>query len=334
MNGTDVPLAPTVSAAYPQVNSLPTMADRTLVLFPGAVGDFLCALPALRSARQNGAPTTLVLRAELFPLLAPAEFDALSIDRREVADLFADGEVADTTRSLFGGHAMSHSWTGHGNEAFARRLRAATGGAVSMHRFRGMAPGEHASRYYARCLGVEPSPMRLEPPAAAERWARELWQTGDLPAAVLAVHAGSGSTRKSWQGMAAVAKEWRRRGGAVIAIAGPAESRVPEADLLVRGEPLDRIAALLRRARFYLGNDSGISHLAGLVGTPGMALFGPSDPAIWHPLGGSVRVVHAPTPCPGCGPELFCAHRLPVERVLAQLASLEASQPQWTRSVR
>ncbi len=302
------------------------MTDRTLVLFPGALGDFLCALPALRAARRrDGAPTTLVVRPELFPLLAPAEFAALSIDRREVADLFADGPLADTTRKIFGGHATVHSWTGHGDETFARRLRAASGGAVSVHRFRGMAPGEHASLYFARCLGVEPPPMQLAPFAAAECWARELWRIGELLAPVLAIHAGSGSPAKNWAGMSTVAEEWRRRHGAVLAIAGPAESGAPEADLLVRGEPLDRIAALLGRADVYLGNDSGISHLAGLVGAPGVALFGPSDPAIWHPSGGTVRVVHAPDACPACGPKIFCVHRLPVERVLAELASLEAA---------
>ena len=44
-------------------------------------------------------------------------------------------------------------------------------------------------------------------------------------------------------------------------------------------------------ARVYIGNDSGIAHLAAAVGTPVVALFGPTDPRVWAPRGRDVRVV-------------------------------------------
>jgi ADP-heptose:LPS heptosyltransferase len=40
----------------------------------------------------------------------------------------------------------------------------------------------------------------------------------------------------------------------------------------------------------YVGNDSGITHLAAAVGTPVLALFGPTDPKIWGPRGAHVRI--------------------------------------------
>jgi ADP-heptose:LPS heptosyltransferase len=43
----------------------------------------------------------------------------------------------------------------------------------------------------------------------------------------------------------------------------------------------------------YLGNDSGITHLAALLGVPTLALFGASDPAVWHPVGKAVKVIAA-----------------------------------------
>ena len=47
----------------------------------------------------------------------------------------------------------------------------------------------------------------------------------------------------------------------------------------------------LARARIYIGNDSGITHLAAAVGTPVLALYGPaSDPTVWAPRGEHVRV--------------------------------------------
>ena len=45
----------------------------------------------------------------------------------------------------------------------------------------------------------------------------------------------------------------------------------------------------LRTASLFVGNDSGPSHLAGIMGLPTIALFGPTDPAVWKPLGPRVR---------------------------------------------
>jgi ADP-heptose:LPS heptosyltransferase len=51
------------------------------------------------------------------------------------------------------------------------------------------------------------------------------------------------------------------------------------------------LGAVLERARLYVGNDSGISHLAAAWGAPVLALFGPTDPAQWAPIGPRVRVL-------------------------------------------
>ena len=49
--------------------------------------------------------------------------------------------------------------------------------------------------------------------------------------------------------------------------------------------------ALMTEAALYLGNDSGITHLAAACGTPTIALFGPTDLQIWAPLGPRVRII-------------------------------------------
>jgi ADP-heptose:LPS heptosyltransferase len=56
---------------------------------------------------------------------------------------------------------------------------------------------------------------------------------------------------------------------------------------------LPQAAALLQRCRLYVGNDSGVSHLAGRLGVPTAAVFGPTDPAVWRPLGPHVQPVAA-----------------------------------------
>jgi ADP-heptose:LPS heptosyltransferase len=55
-------------------------------------------------------------------------------------------------------------------------------------------------------------------------------------------------------------------------------------------EDLYQLACHLAQASLYVGNDSGITHLAAAVGTPVLALFGPTDPAVWAPRGEHVRV--------------------------------------------
>jgi ADP-heptose:LPS heptosyltransferase len=61
-------------------------------------------------------------------------------------------------------------------------------------------------------------------------------------------------------------------------------------DLSVAG-----LAAFLSGCALYVGNDSGVTHLAGMLDTPIVALFGPSEPALWTPLGPRVITLRSPT---------------------------------------
>jgi len=297
---------------------------RILTLFPGALGDLLCCWPALDTLRRaTGAALTLVARDAWFAALPPDDLTALSIERREVADLFGSGPLAPATRALLHGFARVESWTGSGDENFARRLAdAAATAAVAVHPFRALRSGEHAAQYFARCLGIEAIVGALPVRAAAARWADGLWSAAGLGDETLVIHSGSGSARKNWEGMNAVAERWRAAGGHVIALRGPADRERAQTiahDAEIDSAPLDRVAAVLARSSRYLGNDSGISHLAGQIGARGVAVFGPSDPIAWRPLGQGVRVLHAPDACARCGGDRFCVHRLSPGDVLAAL---------------
>jgi len=73
--------------------------------------------------------------------------------------------------------------------------------------------------------------------------------------------------------------------------AGP-EEELAEA---VRFEDLYELACWIARARVYIGNDSGISHLAAGVGTPVVAIFQTTDAGVWSPRGPHVRVLERPS---------------------------------------
>ena len=91
-------------------------------------------------------------------------------------------------------------------------------------------------------------------------------------------------------------------GREVVAIVGEADRE--ETDYFRRNMPelplladmsLVELAALLTECQLFLGNDSGITHLAAAVGLPVVALFGPTDPAVWGPRGrGPMRILSAP----------------------------------------
>jgi hypothetical protein len=102
------------------------------------------------------------------------------------------------------------------------------------------------------------------------------------------IHPFSGSPRKNWQleKFRGLARQLERT-MPVRWCAGPEDPPIENA---VRIDDLYELACWLAGARLYIGNDSGISHLAAAVGTPTLVLFGPTDPTVWAPRGHHVRV--------------------------------------------
>jgi heptosyltransferase-3 len=75
-----------------------------------------------------------------------------------------------------------------------------------------------------------------------------------------------------------------------VFVHGPAEAALESAlaahrSATLRGLELGAVAGIARLATAFVGNDSGVSHLASAAGACGVMLFGPTDPARWRPLG-------------------------------------------------
>jgi heptosyltransferase-3 len=161
--------------------------------------------------------------------------------------------------------------------------------------------GPHASLWLAHSLEpmglaetAEPGTLVWSP--ADRRDAIE--RTPELPSGFVAVHPGSGSRSKNWplERFAAVAR--RLAGGQPwLLVFGPAEAEMPdlEGSVVARSWPVRTLGATLARAGLVVGNDSGASHLAAASGAPTLALFGPTDPALWAPVGPSVETLRAPS---------------------------------------
>ena len=134
---------------------------------------------------------------------------------------------------------------------------------------------------------------------------RQALADGDVangPRAV--IHPGAGSEEKCWplERFIRLADELRADGLNVTAVLGPVEAdrwrdgridRLRAAMPVLADAELPTVAGLLAAAELYVGNDSGASHLAAAVGTPTVALFGPTNPVHFRPLGRRVEVVAA-----------------------------------------
>jgi len=164
------------------------------------------------------------------------------------------------------------------------------------------ASGEHASRWLARAVfgfvGEPPPETPACEATADEREQAAEWRRR-LPTEFVAVHPGSGSPAKDWpaERFAAMLQAVGATGEYLL-VEGPADARSAEplrsgAAAVARSLPPRVLGALLSGARAFIGNDSGVSHLAAAWGAPTVALFGPTDPAIWSPVGPRVAVVRS-----------------------------------------
>lgn len=280
------------------------ITSRVLVIFPGALGDLICLAPTLgRIARRHPqADLELMARDELaqFAVGRLGIRRAHSIDRREVSHLFRGGgdEIALAQR-FFGPFERIYCFFGARIPGFRSALgRASREHAVSFHHFRPPGEGHVAEAYLggigedARgALAAELSLLRSDVESAARR-------LGGLaePGKFVAIFPGSGSASKNWplENFAVLAKSLEQE-TRVLFVLGPAEAgmehQLARAHGVLRDLPLGTVAAVARFAKAFVGVDSGVSHLASAAGTPGVVLFGPTDPARWRPLG-KVRVVH------------------------------------------
>jgi ADP-heptose:LPS heptosyltransferase len=202
---------------------------------------------------------------------------------------------------------------------------------------------DNAVRLVNAALGVQaaaPSVPTLRIPDAARTAAERLL---DWPAdgPLVAIHVSAGREVKQWPEarFRDLARALIERHGAMIVFTGAAEDRV-QTDLAARDLPAGRVrdlsgradlptlAAVLERADLLVTVDTGPMHLAQAIGTPVVAVLGPSDPVRYAPRGRFDRVVRIDLPCAPCNrirrPPARCVGHTPdclagidVARVLA-----------------
>ncbi|HEX5530501.1 MAG TPA: glycosyltransferase family 9 protein [Methylomirabilota bacterium] len=270
------------------------MESRILILHPGALGDVLQAVPALRGLRARGR-LTFAGQPRLGRLLVALGvvdetrgFDGLGLEA-----LFTDAPAPPAVAAFLGGFTRVVSWFGSGDATYRARLAALAADPV-------VAPPvpDDDTPVWRHLLATVPVPTFAESLAVAP-----IRPGGARPgSAALIVHPGSGGAWKRWPAerfaevIAAVAA---RHALTVMVHQGPADRAAVEALLARLDRPVERLvepelpalAVTLAGSRAYLGGDSGISHLAAAVGAPSVILFPPAHLPRWTPWSPAARPV-------------------------------------------
>lgn len=200
----------------------------------------------------------------------------------------------------------------------------------------------HSVEQQLALLGWTGVPVSDRPPTqlavtaeAAASIAARLQAAGMTATPFAVIHPAAAFATKQWatEKFARVANALAGEGLGVVAITSPDETQIVEelkrnssAQVMSLSDlSLPEITALLARARLFVGNDSGIAHIAAAVESPAVVIFGSSNVAHWRPWArAAAEVVYEELECQPCHgyfceefDEPECIKRVPVERVIA-----------------
>lgn len=272
------------------------------------MGDFLLTLSVIQAVREMlacrevvgiaGAPSARLAagRSAVDTWLSPED---LGVYRLFCTDLPLGSHLA----KLLGEADHVLNFLGGPTEAIHERLQRVVAGQLASVDPRPIArtrrEGRHITSQWTADLRdagwnvPDPRAARIELRRAGPSSGRAT--PSESPPRVL-IHPGSGGRAKCWPIDRFLALADSLAGMDLAWMLGPAEveeaRRVHERDESLLVEP-DLIKAAEQMAGFdlYVGNDSGMTHLAAAIGLTTVAIFGATDPRIWRPLGESVTVV-------------------------------------------
>jgi heptosyltransferase-3 len=304
-------------------------AQRAVILQPGALGDCLLTLPLVRLVKEalDLGGVDLVGHAEYIGILpGRSSVDGIrAIDSIELHRLFVESgrfDLADQDPliHLFSAYSWIITFLGEPGSDFEQNLIFTTNCSHSAEvvtlplkppRSARQHIAEIYTEHFARQSGLPMEKARVDPHGVQIRVGQAdrdlgveiLEQVGiDLSKRLVVIQPGSGGQKKCWhlENFLNITRTLRGPDVEVLFLLGPAEvERLrPSEKVQIHGVTrcvahlsLPQVVGLLSCADAFVGNDSGVTHLAAGMGLRTVVLFGPTDPAIYRPLGPRVAVV-------------------------------------------
>ena len=306
--------------------------QRAVILQPGALGDCILTLPLAKLIKQalDLGGVDIIGHAEYVGILPERScVDGIrSIDSAELHRLFVEPgkfDLADHDPLIhtFIDYSWIISFLGEPDGDFEQNLIFTTNCShsaeiITLSLKPPMGKRQHVAEFFveqfARHSGLSAEQTKIDEKGILIRVTDAdrdcgvdlLEQAGiDLSKRLVVVHPGSGGRKKCWHldNFLTVAKTSRSQETEVVLLLGPAEvERLrPSEKVRIHGVAkcmahlsLTQVVGLLSCADAFVGNDSGVTHLAGAMGLRTVALFGATEPAVCRPLGPAVTVVHDP----------------------------------------
>lgn len=301
----------------------------TLIYHHGALGDFITTFPLLSYLRSNSDSKICLLSKTSHGQLAEAAGlidNYIDVNSRTFLCLFMEKLTKQTEMFLkrfnrfiiFANHdspLIEHIRQIHNVQVYIQ---------PPFHKSKIHTAHYHMSLLKEHGCSIEDYKLHFSIPKNIQESADTLVYNKDK---TVIIAPGSGSPIKNWpiEKYKELSFHLKEKYFKVIWVAGPAENHftLPENETVVRTPDLLSLVAFFLNSKYYVGNDSGVTHLAGISGCNVIALFGPSDPVVWKPLGNSVNVIYKSQSCSPChlknvtrNCDLECMRKIEVEDVL------------------
>ncbi len=309
-------------------------ALRGVILQPGAIGDCILTLPLVEFMKDClglGGVDILGHTEHIGIFPGRTCVDSIrSIDSVDLHRLFVETNTfdladGDALINTFGDYAWIVTFLGEPDSNFEQNLIFTANCSRSTEIITlSMKPSEklsaHITDFYIEQLAaqsglsLEPSPVcktksLIKATKADINRGRELLKEINIGSSekLVVIQPGSGGSHKCCHldNFLSVAKLLADKGVDVIFLLGPAEMERLSVSTIDRIETISKILtnlsladvlAVLSNANGYIGNDSGITHLAAALGIRTVAVFGPTDPAVYGPIGPAVTVLQSEEP--------------------------------------
>ncbi|HLE86416.1 MAG TPA: glycosyltransferase family 9 protein [Candidatus Brocadiaceae bacterium] len=304
--------------------NIKSLIQNILIIRPCALGDLVVTLPTIEAIRNYFKNARIeIMGYSSFLEIVKGRFYADTIsrfDQADIAHLFTkNSNVPASLINKLSNMDLIISFVSDKEQVMVSNLRAA-GVKHVIHYEPFPSEGEdiHIIDHFLRCLdllGVHHSNkipkifLRDEDVLLGEKFLND--RVVDPKKMLVAMHPGSGSRQKCWavdhyaELILLLKKEMDAQ---ILLISGQADTgiveelrvKVRDNFILVDRLPLPILAAIIKRSNLFVGNDSGITHVAAAVGTPAITIFGPTDPNMWGPRGERVKIFYRKSPCSPC----------------------------------
>jgi len=329
---------------------------KILMIHQGGLGDFILCLPAFGSIRRYYPEARIELMdyPRMLQLVERRYYvdQGTSIDQAGLGSFYLkDGSLGGAVSRYFAAFDQAFLFLQDRWRVFSDNIRKTGVKRVfCISPFPELGEGIHVIDHMLSSLSSMGIPaggsiprifLSEEDKRFAEEWLRHRSTYEEVQEGVVALHPGGGSRNKLWpieNFLDLATRITADLGLKTILLIGPAEreylggwlERMRSMNSMwAEHLPLIHVASLLERCRCYMGNDSGITHLAAAVGIPTIALFGPTDPEIWGPRGERVAILRKNPGCSPCSEEELdrcnqrrCLELIEVEEVMERARRL------------